>query len=601
MKHKKAALIMIPLAVTQIEAFCEEKSVSGNASQRPNILLMIADDCTFTDLGCYGSVNSTTPNIDSLASQGMRFTNFFQATPMSSPTRQCLMTGLYPIRNGAFPNHAKVNLGTTSVVQYMKSLGYRVALQGKRHIAPEKIFDFEYLGGGNEDVNPDKVQAFILDAQASGKPFCLFVCSHQPHVPWDKGDQASIDPEKLVLPSYYVDTKETRTDFRNYIAEVNYLDGQVGDILQVLDETGVADNTVFFFTSEQGNSLPYAKYTCYDKGVQTGMIVRWPGTIKKHSECDALAEYVDVVPTFIDIAGGEVPDSLDGKSFLRLLKGDKGPFKNEVYAAQTTRGIINGPDHYGIRSVRNERYIYIRNLTPEALFRCETISLDKRTWASWIKASKTDTKAEELVWKYQNRPAEELYDRIADPDQRKNLAGKPEYAGILKYLSDKLDAWMESQGDRGQETEMEAFEHQMQSQKSSQKKFLSQYRGRLFLNAPYIFEEDGIYYLFDLNGTDDSPAYRSIDLAHWEGPWGKKRKDMAYRKTNANETLVHVGDLKVEGYLFKDKFDNEYVIFNMPDANPENNALRTFLAPCVHSGKRAVRIKAGNIVEPEIY
>lgn len=430
------------------------------AQPRPNIVLMIADDCTYRDLQCYGSPNSTTPNIDRLAEEGMKFNNFFQATAMSSPTRHCLMTGLYPIRSGAYPNHTMVNKGVKSVVQYLRQAGYRIALQGKRHIWPPTVFDFEYLGSGAEDVNTELIKPFIDDAKDKGEPFCLFVCSHQPHIPWNKGDVSVIDPDKLELPSYFVDTPETRADFRRYLAEVNYMDGQVGAVCDLLRKEGVEDNTVFFFTSEQGNSMPFAKYTCYDMGLHTGMIVRWPGVVEPGSTCDALAEYVDVTPTMIDIAGGAPVESLDGRSFRSLLTGEQQDFKTEVYGAQTTRGTNKGSEYYAIRSICDGRYIYIRNLTPEAEFLSATTDMGDPMWRSWVERARTDKRAAELVKKYRFRPAEELYDREQDPDQLHNLAKDRKYADIKKTLSDKLSEWMKSQGDRGQATELEAISHQ---------------------------------------------------------------------------------------------------------------------------------------------
>lgn len=430
------------------------------ADPRPNIVLMIADDCTYRDLQCYGSPNSTTPNINRLAEEGMKFNNFFQATAMSSPTRHCLMTGLYPIRSGAYPNHTMVNKGVKSVVQYLRQAGYRVALQGKRHIWPPAVFDFEYLGSGGEDVNTDLIKPFIEDAKEKGQPFCLFVCSHQPHIPWNKGDVSVIDPDKLELPSYFVDTPETRADFQRYQAEVNYMDGQVGDVCRLLRSEGVEDNTVFFFTSEQGNSMPFAKYTCYDMGLHTGMIVRWPGVIEPGSTCDAMAEYVDVTPTMIDIAGGAPVENLDGRSFRKLLTGEQNDFKTEVYGVQTTRGTNKGSEYYAIRSICDGRYIYIRNLTPEVEFRSATTDMEDPLWRSWVERARTDKHAATLVKKYYLRPAEELYDREKDPDQLHNLAKEKKYAEIKKNLSYKLSEWMKSQGDRGQATEMEAIAHQ---------------------------------------------------------------------------------------------------------------------------------------------
>lgn len=454
------ATLAIPAVSNGVCNAAESQPKEQDKNNRPNIVIMIADDCTYRDLGCYGSKNSKTPNIDRLAQEGVRFTNFFQAAPMSSPTRHCMMTGLYPVKSGAYPNHTFAQEGVKSVVQYLRNEGYRVALQGKRHIAPKEIFDYEYLSPDNVDVDTSRIRPFIADAKAKGQPFCLFVCTHQPHTPWNKGDASKFDADKLILPSYYVDTPETREGLTRYYAEISFMDSELGSVLDMLDETGVADNTAMFFTSEQGNSLPFAKWTCYDMGLQTGMIVRWPGVTEPGSTCDAIAEYVDIVPTFIEIAGGEQPEGLDGKSFVGLLSGKEDKIKDWSFGLQTSRGIIGGPEYYGVRSVRNDRYVYIRNLTPEATFQCTTTSEKDKIWMSWVEKAKTDPKAAELVNKYQHRPAEELYDRIKDPDQRHNLIGKKKYEPVREEMAAVLESWMKSQGDLGQETEMEAKEHQ---------------------------------------------------------------------------------------------------------------------------------------------
>lgn len=465
------ATLAVPVSAGVPGSVCTAagQNAADRITDRPNIIVMIADDCTFRDLGCYGSRNSRTPNIDRLAEEGMRFTNFFQAAPMSSPTRQCMMTGLYPVKNGAYPNHAFVKEGTRSIVQYLRKAGYRVALQGKRHIAPESVFDFEYLGPGRADVDTSRIRPFISDAIGKGQPFCLFVCSHQPHTPWNKGDTREFNAERLVLPSYYVDTPETREGLTRYYAEISCLDSQVGAVLDLLEKTGTADNTVVFFTSEQGNSLPFAKWTCYDMGLQTGMIVRWPGVVKPGSTCDAIAEYADMVPTLIDIAGETLPDGLDGKSFKGLLNGKGKKIKDYSFALQTSRGTVNGPEYYGIRSVRDRRYIYIRNLTPEAEFSCATTTAKDPIWRSWLEKAKTDHKAAQLVNRYLHRPAEELYDRIKDPDQQHNLIGIKKYESVRKRLAAQLDEWMKSQGDTGQQTELEAKQHQVQALQSRQR------------------------------------------------------------------------------------------------------------------------------------
>lgn len=424
----------------------------------PNILLFLADDCTFRDLGCYGSRDAQTPNIDKFAREGMQFSRCFQAAPMCSPTRSNLFTGIYPVKSGAYPNHTFVKDGTLSIVQHMNPAGYVTALLGKTHINPRTAFPFEYLGDPGDDLDFQRMDQFLGQTTQKKQPFCLFVCSHQPHGPLTKGDPSKFDPEKVVLPPYYVDNKETRDQFVKYLAEITYMDNEFATCLDLLKKYGLSENTVVVFASEQGNGFPFAKFTCYGNGLQSGFLVRWPGVIKPGKVSDAMIEYVDVVPTFIEMAGLKVPETIEGRSFLNVLTGKKDDHKSFVYGIQTTRGIIDGSEYYGIRTVRSETHRYILNLTPEATFQNGTTT--SSLFKSWMAKAANDPSAKKLVYNYQHRPAEELYDVINDPLEMNNLADSPALASIKKELKEKLLKWMEQQGDKGQQTEMEAFEHQ---------------------------------------------------------------------------------------------------------------------------------------------
>jgi len=440
--------------------------VCGNAaannppqSSRPNIVLMIADDCRRGDLGCYGSPDAITPNIDRLAKQGMKFNSFFQATGMSSPTRHCLLTGLYPVNLGAYPNHTFIQDGVKTLPYYLKEAGYRVALQGKRHIAPQESFPFEYLGT-KTDVDTDLIETFIADAAKNEEPFFLYVASNDPHSPWTRGDQSLFNAEELTLPPNLVDTDVLRKQYANYLAEINQLDNDLGAVDRLLEKYGLTDNTIFIFTSEQGYQFPFAKWTCYDAGLQTGFIVRWKGVIEPATTVEAMCEYVDVTPTLVEIASGKIPSGLDGASFLPIIKSKEKEHKEYVYGIQTSRGIHAGPEYYGSRSVRNNQYLYISNLTPEAIFKNVITAKGNKLWISWNKAAERDEFAQQRVEAYQYRPAEELYDVIADPFQMKNLAEDKSYVKVKNLLKGKLQTWMKNQGDKGQETELEAKKHQ---------------------------------------------------------------------------------------------------------------------------------------------
>ena len=224
-------------------------AADNTSHAKPNILFVLADDCTFNDIGCYGG-QAHTPNIDNLADNGMSFTQSFQAASMCSPTRHNIYTGLYPVKSGAYPNHTFAKEGTKSIVHYLKPLGYRIALSGKKHIAPREVFPFEYMG---KDNNPDfdEIDTFMADAKDKSQPFCLFACSNEPHGPYTMGDPSKYPPAKVKLPPNFVDTPETRSVMSKYLAEITYLDWQLGELLELLDKHKLAATTLVIFTSEQ--------------------------------------------------------------------------------------------------------------------------------------------------------------------------------------------------------------------------------------------------------------------------------------------------------------------------------------------------------------
>lgn len=427
--------------------------------ESPNLLLFLADDCTYRDLGCYGSVDSKTPYIDGFAKEGMRFTNCFQAVPMSSPTRHNLYTGLWPVRSGAFPNHTFADEGVKSIVHHLRPAGYKVALIGKSHVLPETVFPFDLYIPSLKDggLDYETIEHFTKDCRDSDTPFCLFVCSNEPHSPWNKGNPDLFDKDRISLPPYYVDVPELRSNFVRYLAEVNYMDAEFGKVLNILDDNELKDRTVVVFLSEQGNDLPFAKWTCYDAGVHSGCIVRWPEHIEPGTESDAIVEYVDIVPTFLDIAGVKPVSALDGKSFLPVLEQKKKEHKLYTFSMQTSRGIYSGGSYYGIRSVADKRYRYILNLTPEVTFSCYTTK--RPFFKKWQEQALTDKEACKLVTRYQRRPAIELYDVIKDPYCMQNLAENPQFETTIKRYAKVLELWMAECGDKGQQTELEAWLH----------------------------------------------------------------------------------------------------------------------------------------------
>ena len=423
-------------------------SLRANESP-PHIVFILADDLTFSDIGAYGSPNVQTPHIDRLAGEGLRFDACFQATAMCSPTRHNLYTGLYPMRSGAYPQATWVYPEVTSIAHYLPPLGFRVALNGKQHVHPKSAFPFDYL---DDDTEPDLavVESYLREDLAH--PTAIFLCYREPHTPWDRGDPGQYDPDSFELPPNFVDTPRTRELLAHYYAEITWLDEQVGKTMAMLDRLGIAENTLLIFASEQGSAFPFAKWTQYDAGLRSGFIARWPAVIAPSTTTDALVEYVDVTPTFIDLAGGKPREDLDGRSFAAVLRGETDHHKDHVFGIQTTRGITSGPEHYGVRSIRSERYKYIINLTPETAFSNNITQTDRKWfsfWKTWIKAGETDPVARATTDRFVHRPAEELYDVIADPYEQHNLAGDPQLAVIRDVLRHRLEAWMHEQGESG--------------------------------------------------------------------------------------------------------------------------------------------------------
>lgn len=439
----------------QILAFLFAWIAATSASPaKPNFVLILADDCTWSDLEIHGG-QAKTPHLTKLAAEGMKFERCFQSSPTCSPTRHNLYTGIYPVKSGAWPNHTMAYDHVKSIAHHLQAGGYRTHLSGKTHVLPKSVFPFEYSAAGN---NPDlmAIGTFLGECAAQEKPFLLIAASNEPHSPHNKGDPAAYPPERIRLTPIQADTPATRRTLSAYFAEITYFDSQVGQILAALDAKGLRDNTFVIVLSEQGYDLPFAKWTCYDAGLHSACVVRWPAKVKPASISKALVEYTDIVPTFLEAAGLPLPDTLDGQSFLPVLLGNADRHRTHTFSQQTSKGIFDGPVHYGIRSIRNERYRYIRNLTPEVVFK-NTATIHK-PFPSWIHAAKNgDAHAATLVRDYQHRPAEEIYDCDTDPWNRHNLIDNPALAPVVADLKQRLASWMKSQGDEGQATEEKAL------------------------------------------------------------------------------------------------------------------------------------------------
>lgn len=425
-----------------------------STSKKPNILIFMADDLDSRQLSCYGGENLITPNIDALAEEGLKFNDIYCSEAMCVPTRASLFTGLYPARHGSFQNHKPVYDSIKSVGHYLADEGYRVALTGKDHSTrPRSVFPFEILKGFEPNCVSKTDEYFLEDirqyVRKDDKPFCLFVMSINPHAPWTVGDPSEFDPSGLQLPPNWVDTPKARLQFAKYLAEVRRLDDQVGDLVDMLKQEGEYNNTIFLFLGEQGPQFPGGKWTSWDYGQKSSMIVKWHQVVKPGTKTKAIVQYEDITPTLIDIAGGIPPAYLDGKSFLPVLTNRTDSHRDYAYGIHNN--IPEGPA-YPIRSVRNSRYKLIRNLSPEKDYYIKWMmnpKQNKSLWSSWLKKAQKSSKAKELCDRIVTRPETEFYDIARDPNELHNLAEDPEYKDEIDGFRSILMEWMEDQGDPG--------------------------------------------------------------------------------------------------------------------------------------------------------
>ncbi|MEO1618671.1 MAG: sulfatase-like hydrolase/transferase, partial [Planctomycetota bacterium] len=228
----------------------------GAADPPANVLIILADDCTYNDLPLYGGPNAKTPNLDQLAREGLTFDRAFLAEAMCQPCRAELYSGRYPMGNGCAWNHSASHGDLKTLPHYLGDAGYRVGIAGKIHVGPKVSFPFESVGGYDKscvrsptrqhDLNP--ISEFI---ERDDAPFCLVVALVEPHVPWVMGDASQYPPESLVLPPNIADTPVTRDAFSRYLAEITYMDAQVGELLAALDASGKQKQTLALFGRKQ--------------------------------------------------------------------------------------------------------------------------------------------------------------------------------------------------------------------------------------------------------------------------------------------------------------------------------------------------------------
>ena len=424
-----AASLMVP------GALAGARSGSG-AGDRPNFIIMIADDQGWNDAGCYGHPHIRTPNIDKLAREGLRFTHAFLTCSSCSPTRCSIMTGRHPHSTGAKELHQPLPADQVVFAGLLKQAGYYTASAGKWHLGEAAKVNFDTVVGGRPSGCEKWVET--LRNRPQDKPFFLWLASIDPHRDYQPGTIARPHrPEDVVVPPYLPDVPETRKDLAMYYDEITRMDGYIGQVLDELDRQGVAENTFVLFLSDNGRPFPRCKTTVYDSGIKTPFVVRWPGKVPAGAVCDGLVSVIDIAPTLIQLAGLAPSPTFQGQSFRPLLEDVDASIRDTIFAEH------NWHDYQAHeRGVRSKKYLYIRNAFAGLACTPPADAVRSITFQA-MRRLRDEGK---LPPRQQGcftapRTAEELYDVEADPYQLMNVAGDPKYADVLADMRRAHAKW----------------------------------------------------------------------------------------------------------------------------------------------------------------
>lgn len=416
------------------------------SAEQPDMVIYLSDDHSQFDSSLYGAADIPTPNFEQLARDGMMFTHAFVASPSCAPSRGAMLTGRMPARNGAEANHTFPRPNVPSLVENMKALGYEVASFGKVAHGRGGQFGFDVVKPGKSYSALRTDVAKYLASRKSDKPLCLFVGISNPHVPWP--EESSFDPDEVVFPPHHIDTPATRKHRASYYEEIKEVDLLLGE-LREMAATHLGENVLFLHTSDHGSQWPFGKWNLYDYGTRVPFLVAMPGVVEPGTTSDAMVSWVDILPTLIDIAGGEQPKGLDGRSILPVLKGETDTHRERIFVTHSGDGNMN---IYPIRCVRTREWKLIHNLHPEFAHTNHSDLLRKQGagayWAEWAERAKTDPEAKAIVDRYFQRPEFELYHVSQDKWELNNVIDEPEQAEWVAQLKQELAAWMEEQGDQ---------------------------------------------------------------------------------------------------------------------------------------------------------
>lgn len=426
------------------------------ADARPNVLWIIAEDFG-PALGCYGQKEVSTPNLDKLAADGVRYTRFYTTAPVCSASRSAFMTGMYQTTIGAHNHRShrddgyQLPEGVRVITEWFRDAGYFTA-----NIVdlPENL---RIRGTGKTDWNfTPPVKAWDSKNWAdlrSHQPFYAQINFTETHRNFRGPKHA--DPAKVELPPYYPDHPVVRQDYAEYLDSATELDRKVGAVLGQLEKEGLADNTIVVFFGDNGEAHVRGKQFCYEEGLHVPLIIRWPKKLappKQFSPGSVSAQLlssIDLAPTMLALCNAKVPAKMEGRVFL----GEQTVAPREyVYGARDRCDMTV----FRLRTVRDARYRYIRNFTPERPF-LQFNRYKEAQYPLWSLLPKLNAEGKltpaQGVLCAPTMPAEELYDLESDPHEIKNLGNDTAHADTLRRLRDALEKWIAETNDQGRELE----------------------------------------------------------------------------------------------------------------------------------------------------
>jgi len=442
---------------------------------RPNILLVMADDWVWPYAGAYGDSFAATPYFDRIAREGVLFTHAFCAAPSCTPSRLSILTGQYPHRLNEGADHmVKFPKSYDVYPEMLERAGYYVGKYKKgASFGSMQGTDWEHDPAG-EDY---KSFAVFLDQNLQGKPFCFWYGSSQPHRPYHMAAAINKDLfiqriNRIKVPDYLPDCQEVRLDMLDYAFAIESFDRDLHTAIYMLEVRNLLDNTIIIVTSDNGMPFPRGKGNCYDAGMRMPLAIMWPNHIAGGRICDEMIHLSDLAPTILEAAGLSPTADMTGLSFYHLLmdslssreEGSTRDGRTEMDSSHRTRDAVflererhnvgrggdanaTGMLSYPIRAVRTKDFLYLVNLRPDLWPACDPPDfkdVDPSPTKEQILKYRNapDSLAYYFELSFGKRPREELYDVHSDPYQIHNLATDPEYRRIKKKLWERLRRWM---------------------------------------------------------------------------------------------------------------------------------------------------------------